>query len=165
MKNIFLLFGLFMILPFTSKAQYDYDFFTAGVNVSLPIGVPADIADFGLGIKAMYLRDLVGKWQVGGTVGYDRYFADNVEGPEIDDFEFATASVTGLYRIGDKGFGIGGDLGYAFGISDNVGDGGLSYEPKVYLETTNFVFSFGYRSVLIEDDSFDSVALSATYKL
>lgn len=156
----------------TGFAQVDQDVNTAvegdqdfaiGGFAGLPIGDPADFADYGLGVEAMYLRSVFnGNLNVGGTVGYSHFVAD--EDLDIEDFQFLPIALTGLYPIGDLGFGAGLDVGYAIGISDNT-NGGFLYEPKAYLETSRFIFSLGYRGIVLEDDTFDIVKFGFAVKL
>jgi hypothetical protein len=164
MKKFQLLFLLFICAGTYSHAQYDYDFFAVGATASLPIGNPADIADFGLGLEGVYLRDIAGPLTIGGGIGYERFFSDNISGLEPDDIEFGFLVAKGLYRIGEQGFGLGIDLGYSVGLSDTADDG-FTYEPKGYLNLRKFLITFGYKGVSAGDVTYDSVNLGVKYKL
>ncbi|MGB5981850.1 MAG: hypothetical protein WBG46_06865 [Nonlabens sp.] len=144
--------------------QGDQDFAIGGL-AALPIGTPADVADYGFGVEFMYLRALNKKWDVGGTIGYSRYFADDdLEELGREDFGFLPVALTGMYAIGELGFGAGLDVGYAIGTGED-NNGGFLYEPKAYLETSRFIFSLGYRGIVLENDTFDTIKFGFAVKL
>ncbi|ARN76644.1 hypothetical protein BST97_00725 [Nonlabens spongiae] len=171
MKKIFTTVAL-VLTCFISQAQVDQDEnsavvgdqdFAIGGMAALPIGDPADFADYGLGVELMYLKSLFnGNLNLGGTVGYSHYVTD--KDVNLDDAQFLPIALTGLYPIGDLGFGAGLDVGYAIGINDG-NNGGFLYEPKAYLETSRFIFSLGYRGIVLENDTFDTIKLGFAVKL
>ncbi len=173
MKKIFTTVAL-ALTCFISFAQVDQDEniavegdqdFAIGGLAALPIGTPADVADYGLGVELMYLRALNKKWDIGATIGYSRYFVDeDLEALGREDFGFVPIALTGMYAIGDLGFGAGLDAGYAIGTGED-NNGGFLYEPKAYLETSRFIFSLGYRGILLEDDEFDTIKFGFAVKL
>lgn len=144
--------------------EVEQDFAIGGL-AALPIGTPADIADYGFGVEFMYLRTLNRKWNLGGTIGYSRYFADeDLEDLGREDFGFLPIAATAMYAIGDLGFGAGLDVGYAIGTGED-NNGGFLYEPKAYLETSRFIFSLGYRGIVLENNSFDTIKFGFAVKL
>ena len=68
-----------------------------------------------------------------------------------------------MYLIGESGFGLGADFGYAVGIDDG-NDGGMMYEPKLVYNTETLLFSLGYQSISVEDFDVNSIQLGAMFK-
>ncbi len=175
MKTIYLLVAMMFLAPLSLKAQYDYDFFAVGLTGSLPVGDPADFADFGVGVEAIYLKDVIGPLILGGGIGYDRYFVDNQDSVDLpgvqeirgpgDDLEFAHVVGKALYALGEQGFGLGLDLGYSFALGD-TDEGGFTYEPKAYLNLEKLIITLGYKGINTSDrGTYDFVNVGVKYKI
>ncbi|QJP33114.1 hypothetical protein F0365_01145 [Nonlabens sp. Ci31] len=138
-----------------------------GIKGAVPIGDAGDISDFGVGIEGAYLYPVGDQLTFGASVGFTNYFTKDVEflGQEIevDDVQFAPVKVMALYRLGDSGFGIGADVGYAIGINDG-NDGGLIYEPKFIFDTDSILFTLGYQGISNDGNTFDSIQAGAAFK-
>lgn len=173
MKNI-ILFALaaFICSTFSSAQSGEQDYtFAAGAVLGLPIGDVGSRYDYGYGAEIMYFKQLNKGFQIGGSIGYTTYIIDeelNEISPQNPvkrkDIRFLPIAVKGAYPIGDLGFGVGLDVGYAIGISEN-NNGGLLYEPKVTLETSKLLFTLGYRGIAMENERLHALQLGAAIKL
>ncbi|MFT6096900.1 MAG: hypothetical protein ACJAXY_002198 [Nonlabens sp.] len=141
--------------------------FAAGIKAVVPMGDFADFSSFGIGAEVLYLHPVSDKFTLGGSVGYTTLFTDDIEilGStfEIDDVAFLPIVVKAMYSLGDSGFGLGADIGYAVGINEG-NDGGLLYEPKLVFSTDMLLFSVGYQGVSNDGDSLESIQIGAAYK-
>jgi hypothetical protein len=141
--------------------------FAAGIKAVVPMGDFADFSSFGIGAEVMYLHPVSDKFTLGGSVGYTTFFTDDIEflgtTLEIDDVAFLPIALKAMYSLGDSGFGLGADVGYAVGINKG-NDGGLLYEPKLVFNTDMLLFSVGYQGVSNDGDSLESIQIGAAYK-
>lgn len=133
MKNFFLLIVLALCSAMAVKAQT----FKFGVSAGLPMADAKDVSTFVLGVDSYYYFTNKDSFLgLGGTVGYRHFFADdsaNIAGLNVtpDDFQFLPVAASARIKI--LGLLSGGlDVGYAFGISDNV-DGGAYFKPVLNL--------------------------------
>jgi hypothetical protein len=162
MKNYLLLLLTLFSYSYCSQAQEEDYTTAAGVVAALPIGERGSRADYGFGAEFMYLKRIKDKFQVGGSLGYTQYSAD--DDLNFEDMRFLPIAAKGAYAIGDLGFGLGLDLGYAIGLNEN-NNGGFLYEPKATLETSLLYFSIGYRGILINTSNLHAIQLGVAFKL
>lgn len=160
-KNLFIIIAFLFTVHLTVAQDQDYTISAGGV-AALPIGTPADFADYGLGFELMYMKHLDKGFKVGGSVGFTQYVADQ----DLDrkDFRFVPVVAKAMYPIGDLGFGVGLDLGYAIAVNENR-DGGFVYEPKATLSTAGMLFTLGYRGTRLDEGTFDAIQLGVSINL
>ena len=100
-----------------------------------------------------YLFDFIGLLEAGPLVGYSRYFRE--EGFNDVQFVPVAASVRiGLPQI----FFVGMDLGYAFGLSDEM-KGGFYYRPLIGYQFLKVAFVLSYSGITDDNFEVDSVNL------
>ncbi len=164
-----LLFIGFFVLTTTIMAQRNSSFLL-GAKGGLVTGNTQELFSYSASIEMIYLYTVSNEFKLGGKSAVYNYFGSGrifeLPGGEIRetaDERVGLLAVNALYTFPDEHIGVGLDLGYAFVISTDGGDGML-YEPKVIYDTDRFLFSVGYQSILSDDIGIDSFQLGVAYK-
>ena len=157
MKKI-ILFAAIAVFGFTKiKAQE----VNVGINcVATLVGVGFfGVEDaYGINLDVNYLWQVSDKFQAGVTSGYSHVFGPTVRDSflgvnlnyKLDDTAWLPVALAARFNI-LKWFTIGGDVGYAVGISPEGFDGGFYYAPKAqYRVSKSIDIVTSYRQ--IEDD-------------
>ena len=165
MKSLLLTLVFAISLTTVHAQEQDYTIAVSGV-AALPIGKRGSEFNFGFGTEIMYMKALQKGYQVGGSLGYTHYTVDEEleDALGFDDGRFLPIAIKGTRAIGDLGFGVGADIGYAIGLNDG-NNGGFMYEPKAYLETSRFIASLGYRGILAEPQNLHAIQFGFAVKL
>ena len=165
MKYFLLLVLAFFIGNEAYSQRIDYKIAAGGV-AALPIGQRGSRADYGVGAELMFMKELQKGYEVGGSVGYTRYIVDQDLEDEglFGDRELLPIALKGARSIGELGFGLALDLGYAISLIDG-NDGGFLYEPKIYLETSRFITSLGYRGITQSGENLHAIQLGFAVKI
>ncbi|OUR99011.1 hypothetical protein A9Q86_13150 [Flavobacteriales bacterium 33_180_T64] len=124
--------------------------FSAGVNVGLPIGDAGDLYSFNVGLDVNALWEVSDDFQAGIASGYSHLFGDEINGFDVDDFQYVPLAGAVRFNISDV-FQIGTDVGYAIAVSD--GDGGFYYRPMIgYDVAENTQINVSLRSISEEEE-------------
>lgn len=160
MKKIILL----LALTFIGSSVYGQGI-RMGVNAGLPVGDVSDASTFQLGADLGYLFPTSDMFSVGGMIGYSRFFMDDVSLPggnvNVDDVSFLPIAATARFGFSDFLF-VGGDLGYAVGLSDG-NDGGFYYRPKIGYGLGNLAVIASFSGISVDGGEFSSVNLGLEF--
>jgi len=140
------------------------------LNGGITIGDGSDAYTANAGIDLLYLYG-VGKYlSIGGTTGIANYFGgeltENVGNitttVDVDDAQFVPLALS--VRVNRFGkFVFGGDMGYAFSLTDGI-DGGFYTAPKLtYIFSDKIVPYIGYRMIRQDGDSIGSIQFGIGY--
>lgn len=153
MKKTFLLSCMALACSLVSLAQ-DRSSFKAGLIAGLPVGDAEEVSSFAIGLDVAYHWGVSELLDVGLGTGLIHAFGETrefSEGPisvttEFEDFQFvpmaASVRIYPTYH-----FKLGGDVGYAVGVSEES-EGGLYYRPLVgYNITGNTELNVSYVAV------------------
>jgi hypothetical protein len=133
MKKLIIL----LVLGLVGFSNINAQKFKVGATLGLPLADAADISIVVLGLDTYYYftkQDAF--FQLGVNASYRNFIMDeDVFGRNYQQF----LPISGAARL--KIFGIvsgGADIGYAFGLSDNL-DGGFYIRPVLALDVLNFL--------------------------
>ncbi|WP_219548240.1 hypothetical protein [Gramella sp. MT6] len=153
-KAIFFL--AFMMLSSGLIAQKHWTF---GLNGGIPIGDVEDTHTFHASADVAYRIDIINLLDIGGMIGYSRYFGDSItEGAidiDYDDLQFLPIAANGRLRILAILF-AGTDIGYAIGISDD-NDGGFYIRPQVGINLGIANVLASYENISVDGGNVSSI--------
>jgi hypothetical protein len=150
-------------------AQENY---MVGIKVGEPAGSISEFFAFTLAVEMAYIKPVSSSIRLGASVGYTRFFGDKVdvrisnigvvEG-RVEDQGFVPVVFKSLFNLGNSGFGLGADLGYAIGV-DSINGGGFQYEPKIFYDTGMLLFTASYQSISLTGGNFNNVQFGVAYQ-
>ena len=158
-----------LFTSFLMQAQVDRTNFRAGINAGIITGEVSDFYSFSLGIDFLYVWGLSQEIDLGLATGFNNAFGEDEtisEGGITINAEFAnlqyipTAAALRIYP--SYGFKLGGDIGYAIGVSDDF-DGGLYYKPMIGVDingTTELNVSY---AAISDDGTFATVMVGILF--
>lgn len=151
-----------VLIGFTSS--FAQSGFAVGANIGMPVGDIEDFSDFKIGADIAYRFNVAPRVDVGGLLGYSRFFVDDVDSPfgsiETTDIEFLPIAATGRVNLNLLFLGV--DLGYAVGLDDG-NDGGFFYRPLVGVKLGPVGVIGSYSGVNLEGDPIGSINLGIEY--
>lgn len=130
MKKLLLLTVFLVAFVTSSNAQFNSSLALTG---AIPTGDVKNQSSFALSADLYFLKDINSALLLGVTSGYTIYFGKEFNNgiATIDGPNFSYLPLAGAVRFKlSEDFSFGSDLGYAFGLSDNV-NGGFYYKPTV----------------------------------
>lgn len=130
MKRFFLLAAFLVAFSTTTNAQFQPSF---AITAGLPTGDIDDQSSFALSADLYFMKSINSTLGLGVTTGYSIYFSEEatIGGITVDPPNTSYLPLAGAIRLNlTNDLSFGADLGYAFGLSDNV-DGGFYYKPTV----------------------------------
>lgn len=134
--------------------------FTIGANIGMPLGEIEDYSDFHFGADLAYRYNVAPMVDLGGMLGYSRFFMDDVDSPfggiQANDIEFLPIAASGRVNLALLFLGV--DLGYAIGLDDG-NDGGFYYRPLVGVKLGPVGVIGSYSGVSLEGDNVGSINL------
>jgi hypothetical protein len=169
MKKIILTVAAVFVLSFANAQDGG---FKVGINAGLPMGDIKDSYSLSVGLDIAYLKSFSDKFQAGLTTGYAHYLGKSETLDlgfglsttyDFEDGGFIPLAATAQYSVSDNIF-LGGDLGYAIGVSPSENKGGFLYQPKVGYQTEKFELYAGYKGISVDGGTFSSVNLGFNYK-
>lgn len=126
-----------IVTSLSIQAQVDRTNFRAGLNAGIITGEVADFYSFSLGMDLQYVWGLSKEIDLGLATGFNNAFGEeesSTNGGNTITTEFANLQyipIAAALRIYPSyGFKLGGDLGYAIGVSNGF-DGGFYYRPMI----------------------------------
>ncbi|GMN11815.1 hypothetical protein MTsPCn9_12170 [Croceitalea sp. MTPC9] len=127
----------FLFISLSLQAQVDRTNFRAGLNAGIITGEVSDFYSFSLGVDFQYVWGLSKEIDLGFATGFNNAFGEEesfTNGGITVTTEFANLqyipAAAALRIYPSYGFKLGGDVGYAIGVSDGF-DGGLYYRPMI----------------------------------
>lgn len=156
MRNVFLIAVVFL-LSYSSNAQIDRTNFRAGINAGIVVGDLSEAYSLNLGLDVLYHWGISREIDLGVATGFNNIFGEtrtiNEAGvtleADFDNLQYIPLAAS-LRIYPTSGFKLGGDIGYAVGVSDSS-NGGLYYRPTIAVEmnqTTEINVSYA----VISDD-------------
>ena len=153
-KAIFLL--AFMVLSSGLMAQKNWTF---GLNAGVPLGDVEESHSFHASGDVAYRIEIINFLDIGGIVGYSRYFGDTMGTSlgdiEFEDLQFIPVAATGRLRLLSLLF-VGTDIGYAIGISDG-NDGGFYVRPQVGIDLGIANVLASYSNISVDGGNVSSI--------
>ena len=141
--------------------------FRAGINLAIPTGDASDVSGFSIGLDATYLWNVGESFDVGVAAVFTNVFGKEIEVAgfgnfEVDDVQFLPIAAAARYHVTDK-FRVGGDIGYAIGISDG-NDGGFYYRPMVgYGLNEKMELNLSYTGISLDGGNWSTIGLGFMY--
>ena len=141
--------------------------FRAGINLAIPTGDASDVSGFSIGLDATYLWNVGESFDVGVAAGFTNAFGKEIEVAgfgsfEVDDVQFLPIAAAARYHVTDK-FRVGGDIGYAIGISDG-NDGGFYYRPMVgYGLNEKMELNLSYTGISLDGGNWSTIGQGFMY--
>jgi hypothetical protein len=163
MKKV-LFIAFMMVSGLALQAQ---EGFRAGINLAIPTGDASDVSGFSIGLDATYLWNVAESFDVGVAAGFTNAFGKEIEVDgigsfEVDDVQFLPIAAAARYHVTDK-FRVGGDIGYAIGISDG-NDGGFYYRPMVgYGLNEKMELNLSYTGISLDGGNWSTIGLGFMY--
>ncbi len=140
--------------------------FTLGVNGGIPVGDFKDFSNLNLGADVAYRFGLGEQFELGGLVAYSHFFGDSGEDEfgswEVEDIQFLPVAASARFKA--SSFFVGGDLGYAIGISED-NDGAFYYRPHVGYNFGKLGVIASYAGMSRDNSTLASVNLGLEIKL
>lgn len=142
--------------------------FGAGINFGFPTGDASDFYTFNLTVEVNYLFEVSEAFDVGPSLSYAHYFGDSVDittfgSVDIDDASFLPIAAAARFNASEK-FEIGGDIGYAIGLSPDGNDGGFYYRPLVgYNVTDNIMIQASYSGISVDGGTFSNFGIGGMF--
>ncbi len=139
-------------------------------NGGITIGDASDAYTANTGIDLLYLYSFGKYLSIGGTTGIANYFGGeftetigvNTVTADVDDTQFVPLALSVRINRFDK-FVFGGDMGYAFSLTDGI-DGGFYTAPKLtYIFSDKIVPYIGYRMIRQDGDNIGSIQVGIEY--
>ena len=152
-----------VVCAITTNAQI-----SLGATFGLPTGDAGDLATFALGLDANYMFDSESEVTFGVASGFLTYFGDEVtilgNPVDLDNVNFIPLAGAVRYDLSDK-FGLGADVGYAIGASDD-NDGGFYYRPMVtYAISERASINLSYSGVSVDGGTISNIGLGIMFGL
>lgn len=152
---LFTVFAMLSVTFVTAQGQ-----FRAGLSGGIPIGDAGDFATFAIAVDLGYLFEISDSFDAGIATGYSHSFGDTIDVAgmqiDLDDVQFIPIAGSARFEVAPS-FTLGGDIGYALGVSDG-NDGGFYYSPRAQYgvtETIDIVIAF--RGISVDGGSWDIV--------
>ncbi len=135
--KIFFATSFLLLISLSLHSQVDRTNFRAGLNVGMVTGEISELYSFSLGLDMLYVWGLSKEIDLGIATGFNNAFGEDetlsqggtTVSTEFANIQYIPAAVA-LRIYPSYGFKLGGDFGYAIGLSDGF-DGGLYYKPMI----------------------------------
>lgn len=156
---------LIVLTTFTSQI-FAQEGFKMGIQAGLPFNDFNDAVSVVVGADVSYMYPLGEIVDIGPAVGFIHGFAETFQSFEVrrdlKPVQFAPVSA-GLRFWTSNDFSFGGNVGYAFGVSDNV-EGGLYYRPTIaFLMSSSVEVNLSYTAIELEESSWNTLTLGIVY--
>lgn|SRR5690606_25457664 len=135
-----------------------------GINAGLPVGDISDASNFQVGADVSYLYPATDMFSLGGLIGYSHFFMEDIDLPGVPDrtdASFLPIAASARFGFSDFLF-VGGDLGYAVGLSDG-NDGGFYYRPKVGYGLGKLAIIASFAGISVDGGDVSSVNLGIEF--
>ncbi len=167
--KIFVTTIILLITSLSIHAQVDRTNFRAGLNAGILTGEDSDLYSFSLGIDIVYVWGLSKEIDLGFATGFNNAFGEDETisdggttiGTEFANLQYVPAAAA-LRVYPSYGFKLGGDIGYAIGVSDGF-EGGLYYKPMIGVDinrTTELNVSY---AAISNDGTYSAVMLGVLF--
>lgn len=151
------------------QAQVDRTNFRAGLNAGIITGEVSDFYSFSLGVDLQYVWGLSKEIDLGLATGFNNAFGEeesstnggNTVTTEFANLQYIPAAMA-LRIYPSYGFKLGGDLGYAIGVSDGF-DGGLYYRPMVGVDVNGTTEINASYSAISNDGTFATIMIGVLF--
>lgn len=164
MKKL-VLFAVFMATALTSS--YAQNGWKLGVRGGFPLAETEEISSFNLSADLFFHLPVSDRVSLGGATGYTRFFGKTIDGGlftvEVEDFSFIPVAFSARGSITNEAF-LSADLGYAFGIEEDL-DGGFYYQGKLGWTNTEIDVFIYYQGITLENDSATSLGAGIAFGL
>lgn len=141
MKKLLLVIAISIFFLTSTESHAQEDGFLIGLNYGVPVADLNYTSLFNVGADVNYLFDISETFQMGPLVGYSSFIRKR--GNDFSsNYKFIPLAGTIRANLFERLL-VGGDLGYGYGINDDI-DGGIFYRFKVgYLsEYGNLTLSY-----------------------
>lgn len=148
---------IFTLFSFTFYAQ---DSFNLGVHGGFTVDKSKEFSSLGVSLDVNYLLDLSEDFNAGGFIGYVHFL------PKDDLEARAYIPVGGAIRFNsiDEYFYVGGDLGFAIGISPDGDNGGVYFRPLLgYKITDSFKVDLSYTVIKKRVPTYSFIGLGLVF--
>lgn len=149
-----------------SQAQYNGWSFSA--NGGAPTGDGADFTTVNVGVDANFLTAVTPTLDLGGSIGYGRFFGKELETPfgtvEVEDYGYIPVAAAARFYATEKLFaGLQG--GYAVSTETDV-EGGFLYRIKGGYKITDVIDLFAmFQSITNDGDSLSALGAGLSVNL
>ena len=129
-----------------------------GVNFGVPTGDLSELYTFAFSFEGNYLFPVSEKFDIGFSTMYLSFYAEDVLGFPVDNISFLPISAVAHLNITEK-LVLGGDVGYAIGLSPDGNDGGFYYRPMVGIRLgKRMMIQATYSGISLENANIDHFA-------
>lgn len=127
MKKAILVLSIFLSLNFYAQ-ENDLN---VGVNVGITNGDIKPYSNMAFGLDANYLFDWFEDFKIGPSINLVYFTAKSIDGLQPKSFMYIPIGGSIRFQAFDEGFYVGGDAGYAIGISPEGDRGGIFFKPLI----------------------------------
>ena len=132
-----------------------------GVNAGLPLGNLEDSHSSAFGIDISYVKGVSEQIQIGGTTGLIYFLGDGKQSRM-----YAPIAASFRFNNDEDNFFVGGDFGFAFGITPSGDRGGIYFKPFVgYNVSDNIQLMLAYTGIKKKQPTFGYANLGIAFKL
>lgn len=161
MKTIFT--SLFLLIAVSIYSQKQ---FNIGVNGGIVTGNLQDRSSSAFGIDANYLFDWFEDFTIGPSMSLVYFSGKGEEANAADSYMYLPIGGAVRYQALDEKFYVGGDLGFAIGLSPDGDRGGVYFKPLIgYNVTESFNINLFYSAVKKKLPTYSYVGLGLTYNI
>lgn len=166
MKKLFITTLITLFTGIAAQAQYTGWSFAA--NGGLPTGEYADIVSANVGADFNFLSAVTPNLDLGGAVGYGRFFGKDIETAfgtaEVEDYSYVPVAAAARVYATDQLF-AGLQAGYAFGLEEGT-EGGFLYRVKGGYKVTEKIDLFAmYQGISNDGDNLGAVGAGIAFLL
>lgn len=163
MKKITILAVLFcaVINMFSQEKELNI-----GINGGFTIGNIEPQSSIAFGADANYLFDWYEDFKVGPTIGVTYFLPKEENGVKPDARMYIPIGASIRFQSIDDAFFIGGELGYAIGITPSGDKGGIFFKPMVgYNVSESIKLNLFYAGVKKRQPTFGYIGLGLSFDI
>ncbi|MCH3882312.1 MULTISPECIES: outer membrane beta-barrel protein [Tenacibaculum] len=162
MKKI--LFLATIVLSLNATAQYSS--IGIGINGGLPTGNLEDKFSIAFGLDANYLYEVTDQISLGAATGLVYFSGEENNGVSPEDKMYIPIAGSVRFSNDSDSFFMGGDVGYAIGLSPSGDAGGFYFKPIVgYNINESINFNLFYTGIKKEQPTFAYFGLGVMMRL
>lgn len=157
---------LFVSILLTSLCVFSQRELNVGVNGGITIGDIKPVSSSAFGLEANYLFDLYEDFKFGPSLSAVYFLPKNNDGLEIDPLVYIPIGMAIRFQTLDDAFYVGGDFGFAIGISPSGDRGGVYFKPLVgYNINQNFKVNLFYSAVKKRVPAYSYIGLGVAFNV
>ncbi len=137
-----------------------------GINAGVTTGNINNTHSVAFGFDVNYLYEITEQIEIGAATGYIFFYGKDVNGTKSVSKSYIPIAATVRFNNDSSRFFVGGDFGYAIGISSSGDRGGIYFKPMLgYNISESIELNLFYTGIKKEQPTYSYVGLGLMMRI